>query len=190
MNPPNYTSLPDRFWSKVDVDPSGCWLWSGCLVMGYGAISFEGRNQGAHRLAAQEIHGPIPKGMFVLHHCDVRECVYPTHLFYGTHQDNMDDMVGKHRQRAVHGEAHGRSKMTDAQVIEMRHLRATQNWLQEDLALRYGIKRNTVSTILSRKNWAHLADDISKDFTGKSAILEATGQEFDEVRRERNDDPA
>jgi hypothetical protein len=46
----------------------------------------------------------------VLHRCDVRLCVRFSHLFLGTHQDNMSDMAAKGR---------GGKKLTLAQREEI-----------------------------------------------------------------------
>ena len=80
---------------------TGCILWSGrSTVNGYGILNWQGRPWLAHRLAWTEVHGPIPPGLSVLHHCDVRSCINPDHLFLGTHADNMRDLREKRRQRA------------------------------------------------------------------------------------------
>src|SRR5882672_8799966 len=94
----------ERFWSFVEKCP-GCWLWTGGTAgkMHHGVFGVrdpEGkmRTTYAHRFSWEIHKGPIPSGMWVLHRCDVPRCVRPDHLFLGTQQDNMDDMIRKGRK--------------------------------------------------------------------------------------------
>ena len=92
----------ERFESKYIPEPnSGCWLWSGSLrgSYDYGQFSLtHTKPVPAHRFSYTTYRGDIPKGMLVLHTCDVPTCVNPDHLFLGTQDDNMRDKVNKGRQ--------------------------------------------------------------------------------------------
>jgi hypothetical protein len=82
----------------VDTE-STCILWTGTVSnKGYGQVYFGGRTHTAHRLAYILAIGPIadPR-LFACHHCDVRLCLSPPHLFLGSHSDNMADMWAKGR---------------------------------------------------------------------------------------------
>ena len=93
--------LDQRFWRAVDTTGE-CWLWTRCLwPNGYGLITVNGRAVGTHRVSYELTHGPIPKGMFVCHTCDTRNCVRPEHLFLGTNRDNVRDMWSKGRGRGL-----------------------------------------------------------------------------------------
>jgi hypothetical protein len=69
-----------RFWSRVDKT-ADCWLWTGSInSSGYGVLHIDRRPVRAHRLAYEELVGPIPYGLALDHLCRVRNCVRPDHL--------------------------------------------------------------------------------------------------------------
>ena len=90
-----------RFHSRVDIKPGvECFIWNAARTSaGYGEMRFNGKQHYAHRLAWQHYRGPISPGLCVLHKCDNPPCVNPDHLFLGTKQDNVTDMMSKGRQR-------------------------------------------------------------------------------------------
>jgi hypothetical protein len=87
--------------SRVErITESGCWIWMGPTnPYGYGRMFIReiGRHISMHRLAWQIANGPIPPKLFVCHRCDIPACVNPSHLFLGTHRDNMLDCMRKGR---------------------------------------------------------------------------------------------
>ena len=87
----------NKFITKVTKQPDGCWIWGASNNDKYGLFRLKNEKY-AHR-ASFILHGnKIPNGMHVLHKCDVPLCVNPSHLFLGTHTDNMRDKVNKNRQ--------------------------------------------------------------------------------------------
>lgn len=94
-------SSSDFFWRKVDKGGS-CWNWTGGTNGKYGCFGIVDRVVYAHRHSYELANGPIPGGLFVCHNCpdgDNPFCVNPAHLFLGTHQQNMDDMIAKGRAK-------------------------------------------------------------------------------------------
>lgn len=77
---------------------SGCWEWNKTYDSGYGAYSLNEKHMGAHRASWIIHYGDIPTGMFVLHKCDNPSCVNPKHLYVGTQQDNMKDVIKRRRR--------------------------------------------------------------------------------------------
>jgi hypothetical protein len=93
-------TLRERFEAKVGPEiEGGCRLWMGAIhtKSGYGGISSNGEGQYAHRVAWELARGPIPKGLCVLHRCDVPRCVAVAHLFLGSQAENMRDKSAKGR---------------------------------------------------------------------------------------------
>ena len=139
----------------IPVTESGCWLWESAIgnQFGHGCLKYGGRNGKkllAHR-ASYEIHnGEIPEGMCVLHRCDVPSCVNPDHLFLGTRQDNMDDMAAKNRG------AKG-SKVKWAKINEETALKIKESDdPTKELAVIYGISRQSVADIRYGRTWKHV----------------------------------
>lgn len=74
-----------------------CWLWCGCFNSGgYGRFRFKSRTIAAHRVAFL-LYRHNPKDLLVCHSCDTPPCVNPSHLFLGTHTDNIRDSIKKGR---------------------------------------------------------------------------------------------
>ena len=162
-----------RFWSKVDrPSPDGCWQWKGAKTKnGYGVFHHP-KNQGAHRYSAELAFGKVPDGRHVCHRCDNPGCVNPSHLFYGTRSENMRDARRKGRMRipdvhsnpewlakmlsaALKGEDVASSKLTEANVIDIRRLRVAGASINE-IAKKYAMDKSTISDIVSGLRWKHV----------------------------------
>jgi len=176
-----YTRKPvaERFWSKVDRSggPDACWPWTAALTRsGYGRFNpTRAKRIVAHRMTWELTYGPIPisggyHGTCICHHCDNRPCCNPSHLFLGAQADNIADMVAKGRQRGgagerhwfnIHpelrprGERHGLSKLTEAQVREIRTIVAS-GIRHGTVGTMFGIDKETVGRIWRRQAWRHV----------------------------------
>lgn len=170
--PNQYTSLPmpSRLWSQTTyVDD--CRVWTGYTNNhGYGSMRLKGKWVFTHRLAWELINGPIPNGLWVLHHCDNPPClkVDPdpsiSHLFLGTPKDNAQDMLlkGRHISDArpdliPRGEARGRSKLTDEIVRDIRRRYSGGAVIYKDLAIEFGVAISTVRKVICHETWTHVA---------------------------------
>ncbi len=156
-------TLAERLDSHLDKSAAnGCWVWTASTIDGYGQIGIvrNGKltNNLAHRVAFELATGEAPGDRCVLHRCDNPPCCNPDHLFLGSRDDNAKDMVAKRRQRngITPGEQHGMSKLTDADVVELRRSYAAREASQPELARRFGIRQSTVWAIIHRRTWAHV----------------------------------
>lgn len=152
-NPKPHT-LEEAFWRNVDQkDEHECWIWTGNVGTNtYGRLTFNKRTELAHRLSYMLHYGQIPEGYWVLHHCDVRICVNPWHLFIGTNLDNVHDAV--HKRRHCHGINHPRTILSEQDVQEIRRLAGAVP--SRILAKKYGVHRTTISYVQLRNTWKHV----------------------------------
>ena len=145
----------ERFWEKVRKG-QGCWEWTAYKDRdGYGRFSLDGKRRMAHRVALMLEGIDIPSGMCVCHTCDNPSCVRPDHLFIGTHQDNVTDMMQKGRQVVVRGDELPHSKLTEEDIPLIReYLRYGCN--HKYIASLFGVSRPTIGLINIGHTWSHI----------------------------------
>ena len=148
-------SLLERFNAYVGERGSGCWEWTGDRdPTGYGRRNIDNVPLMAHRIASEVHFGPLTPADHICHRCDNPACVRPEHLFKGDHAMNMADKMAKkrHRYGVSRGSDHGCSKLTEADVREIRRLGLPLKQHVE----RYGISNSQASDIINRRSWRHL----------------------------------
>jgi len=149
-------TIEEKFWNKVGKRDD-CWMWIGSISgNGYGSISVNEKTMRAHRFSWELHNGPIPHGMNVLHKCDVRSCVNPSHLFIGSQQDNMDDMVAKGRCIRANGERQHLSKLNENQVRLIRRIRSEGKLTNENIGKMFNVRKETIREIVNGRTWKHL----------------------------------
>ncbi len=155
--------MTPNFWNRVNKDGpipphvphlGKCWEWTGGLKRGggYGDLSINGEIMRAHRYSWQINVGDIPDGKFVLHKCDNRKCVNPSHLFIGDDADNVRDRVQKGRSADQRGEKSPSAKLTTDQVLEIRNSTTKLSVL----AKRFNVTYENTWKIRTGRAWAHL----------------------------------
>lgn len=174
-----------RFMARVSKSESvdGCWAWLGAVDKdGYGKFPFFNKSFRAHR-ASYLLFVADPSDAYVCHSCDNPACVNPDHLFLGTQADNIADKVAKGRQSrgekhgaimrardlrgdknpmrlhpesVLRGEKNPTSKLTEAQVIEIRQRYAAGDTTQKKLGAEYGVNFSLIGYIVNRKVWQHI----------------------------------
>lgn len=147
----DYTSLEDYLNKNHQKEAGGCWVWTG---------SFSKRNYGfvgnyslakklkiytAHRLSFMIHKGVIPEGMLVCHACDNPPCINPSHLFLGTHQDNMKDMDSKNRRKVHRGDKSVKAKLTkDEAIYILQNMETISAW---ELSTKFNVCRQTIQNV-------------------------------------------
>lgn len=95
-----------RILPKIEIAPSGCWLWNGAGsgTAGYGKIGFhvDGRRHSlfVHRLMfVDATKQPIPSDRCIDHLCFQRRCVNPEHLELVTYSENARRLSAPRRRK-------------------------------------------------------------------------------------------
>ena len=135
----------DFLKSAVAKETDDCIIWPYGLSDGYGTIQYNGRVQGAHRVALILSGREPSEDKSVACHCPrvctSRACVNPKHLRWDTQAENNRDTV-----RAALLEA--KSRLNLEQVLEMR-----KNASYGQLAKRYGVPYHVIKGCMDRRTW-------------------------------------
>ena len=126
--------------------------------------------RGANRIAWELVYGPIPKGLFVCHQCDVPACVNPDHLFLGTNSENIKDSYAKRRSNQ-RGENNACARLTEEKVYELRRRYKKSGVIQQELANEYGVTCSCISSIVRGRSWGHLGGSVPHNERGHHVKL-------------------
>lgn len=180
-------------------DYDKCWEWTrGCATGGYGCFTVKNRLYKTHRIAYMLVKGD-PGCLYVCHSCDNPKCCNPSHLWLGTTDDNMKDMVRKgrsakgdrhssktHPERVARGDRNGRrkhperfkfptgenspfAKLTDDNVREV--LLCLHNGVpQKDIAIKFNVSRALICNIANGKHRKDVYDTVVSEFGIKPYI--------------------
>ncbi len=153
--------LADRFWEKVDVrGPDDCWEW---IVskdsFGYGCLRVDGKLRCATHVLFYLRHNYWPsKGKTCNHTCDNPGCLNLKHLYLGTQKSNARDREERGRGNHPKGEHHGKAKLTERKVYEIKRLLKQGIMTQRELGRKFGVDPTHISCINTGKVWRHIDD--------------------------------
>ncbi len=134
-------------------DKTKCWIWPRRQENGYGRCSLLGKVHRANVLSykcANHI-SVIPPKLQVAHSCGKSLCVNSSHLRLDTGKGNCADK--KTHGTLLFGETHPKSKLTEAQV---REIKTSVGITQRVLGEKYGVTSTTISAIIRGKKWSHI----------------------------------
>lgn len=130
-----------------------CWIWAGTIARtGYGVFGMRYKHFYAHRASLILHKIPISDGHDVRHKCPkhLRHCVNPAHLTTGTRTENNHDKIADGTLPI--GESHQNSKLTEAQVLEIR----ASEMSNSELFRKFNVSQATICDIIARRTWKHI----------------------------------
>jgi hypothetical protein len=154
----------ERFWSKVKKSDDGCWTWTAAKDKdGYGLFWLNQAMVRAHRLSLLTKIDPNGEtdynSLFACHKCDNPSCVNPDHIYFGSHTDNIADMVN--RGRGLSGERSPATSLTEKDVTQIRIMYFNGNTTSRKLAKQFGVGKSTILRIIHHKTWKYFKPDCT-----------------------------
>jgi len=113
------------------------------------------KNHKIHRLVALA-YIPNPENKRTVNHIDgIKTNNFVENLEWNTHSENNQHAydAGLKDDR---GSKHGMAKLTEDQVLEIRRLYKTGNYIYKDLGAMFGVHYTLIGYIVNRKIWKHM----------------------------------
>lgn len=141
-----------------------CWIWKAAISSsGYGNFYLNGEYVNSHVAAYRLFKGEVPAGLQVMHSCDTKLCCNPVHLDPGTPLQNTTDAKTRGLVPTTPtGDKHHATKLSDAEVWQMRDLHASGLFTYDQIAKEYGTVNRTVAGICQRKERARAVNPYVK----------------------------
>jgi hypothetical protein len=143
--------LPARILKQVQVKPTRDGAGYRSVVTMY---NDDGQKYAyTHQLVLEAFVGPRPAGKEARHlDCD------PCHnqlvnLAWGTRAENVED--SRRCEAFIRGEQHGAAKLTEAEVLRIRNLRAA-GISGPKLAVQFGVTPHLIYLISKKRAWKHV----------------------------------
>jgi hypothetical protein len=158
--------LKERLFSYVEnlsfLTDEDCWNWKGyTTASGYGVVSIKAVPYRVHRLSfwifRHYAQGDfiVDSDKYLLHSCDNKTCINPSHLRIGTPQDNINDAKDRKRLASQKGETNGCCTTKVSKVLEVRRMYA-EGYEQRSIARILKLDYKHVNMIVLRKIWKHV----------------------------------
>ena len=155
--------MADGIAARSTREEGGCHIWQGATQSrGYGSIGRNYKTYLSHCIVWEANNGPTKKR--VGHLCANKRCVKIEHLFSGTDKEISQNTIKRGLQPT--GESHGKSKLTEADVMKIRYIAATTTLVAYSIAhyMDYPVSEFSIREVIDQKSWKHLpsVDEIKE----------------------------
>lgn len=152
-----FRQLPfwDRVAAQVERDGS-CTVFTGSRDdCGYGRIHQGKKLIRLHRAVWERDNGKVPSGKVVMHLCDNRACINPSHLVLGTQVQNIADMDLKRRRRSLRGTEQTQAKLSEKDIPVIKNRLGAGDTCAA-IARDYSVSEGLIRHIKKGRIWRHV----------------------------------
>lgn len=149
-------------------DPDSCWIWAGSKS-GFGRnlrgfTSYQGKMMQATKAACLISGKKIPKGKQRNHTCNVSICIRPSHIYAGTHLQNVQDRVEiyaptlqRNEETKIARSIYTRKPWMVGNVFDLWN---SERFSEREIASIFSMTTSGVSRILNRNRVAYASSRL------------------------------